>query len=109
MALALNSTLIRAIEQPADDAVVWTVVQNRLGRYAACGVADGVLTTKGAQAADAAYLAFPTQAFPNMADCISGKNKGQQRPQPAAPQLLDPPLPVREAARAAIRCWLMLR
>lgn len=104
MALALNSTLIRAIEEPADDAVVWTVVQNRLGRHAACVVADGVLTTKGAQAAEAAYLAFP-----NMADCISGKNKGQQRPQPAAPQLLDPPLPVREAARAAIRCGLVLR
>ena len=104
MALALNSTLFRAIEQPADDAVVWTVAQNRLGRHAACVVADGVLTTKGAQAAEAADLAFP-----NMVDCISGKNKGQQRPQPAAPQLLDPPLPVREAARAAIRCWLMLR
>ena len=106
MALALNSTLIRAIEEPADDAVVWRGVQIELSRHAACVIADGVLTTTAAQAA---CLLFPTLALPILADCISDKNKGQQRPEPAAPQLLDPPLPLREAARAAIRCWLVLR
>ena len=75
--------------------------QIEFGRLASCFVADGVLTTT---AAEAAYLTFST-----LADCTSGKNKGQQRPEPAAPQLLDPPLPLREAARAAIRCWLVLR